>query len=911
MTPRPLAHVREWISRCLGSLGVRRSDADVEEELRAHLELAEADARRCAGPDRGPGIAREVVIRHGAMAGSLEAVRDQRALRWVDDLGRDARQGLRALGRTPSFTAVVLLTLALGIGANTAIFSLVDGIVLKPLPYPNASELISLRHTAPGAAWLGTMASDLPLSASMYVTYAEHNRTFSSLGVWLAGTATVTGVGNPEEVRSVSVSDGVLEALGIPPLLGRALGAEDQAPDAVVRPVVLGYGYWMRRFGGDPSVIGRAIEVNASPSRVVGVMPRGFRVVDADADLIVPFAFDRRTLILPGFGLEAVARLKPGVTLAEASADVARMVPIWMRSWPVVPGVDPTIYEAWHITPMLRPLATDVIGNIARVLWILLGTIGLVLLVACANVAGLMLVRLDGRQTELAVRAALGAGRGRIVRALLVESALVALAGGVLGVALAAVGVHLLVAYGPDTLPRLHEVRIDARALAFAFAASLLSSALIGLIPALRYARLGPAGAVRGSRGATDSRERRRARQGLVIAQVTLALVLLVASGLMIRTFQSLQAVVPGFTHPEAIQTLRVVFPDRLLPDPERVTRLQQDIVNRLAALPGVTSVAFANGVPMTGGTPEWDVISVEGKQYDANETPPVRFFKQISPRYFETMGTALVAGRDLTWTDLYDRRRVVIVSEGMARELWGSPASAIGKRVHRLLGSPWWEIVGVARDVHEHGADVRAPDIVYWPAYGEDSLQPGQVTATRSVTFTIRTPLAGRESLLADIRRTVWSANASLSVSSEQTMEAIYDASMQRTSFTLVLLGIAGAMALILSLVGLYGVISYAVSRRTREIGIRLALGAPPRGVGWLFVGNGLRMAAIGLALGLVAAAGFSRAMSSIVFGVSPLDPVTFAIAPLLLLAAAALASYLPARRASRIDAVRALQQE
>jgi predicted permease len=313
----------------------------------------------------------------------------------------------------------------------------------------------------------------------------------------------------------------------------------------------------------------------------------------------------------------------------------------------------------------------------------------------------------------------------------------------------------------------------------------------------------------------------------------------------------------------------------------------------------------------MTGGTPEWDVISVEGKQYDANETPPVRFFKQISPRYFETMGTSLVAGRDLTWTDLYDRRRVVIVSEGMARELWGSPASAIGKRVHRLLGSPWWEIVGVARDVHEHGADVRAPDIVYWPAYGEDSLQPGQVTATRSVTFTIRTPLAGRESLQADIRRTVWSANASLSVSSEQTMEAIYDASMQRTSFTLVLLGIAGAMALILSLVGLYGVISYAVSRRTREIGIRLALGAPPRGVGWLFVGNGLRMAAIGLALGLVAAAGFSRAMSSIVFGVSPLDPVTFAIAPLLLLAAAALASYLPARRASRIDAVRALQQE
>jgi predicted permease len=903
--------MREWILRCLGSVGVRRRDADVEEELRTHLEMAEADARRRGETDRSPGVARDVVIRHGAMAGSLDAVRDQRALRWVDDLGRDVRQGLRALARTPSFTAVVLLTLALGIGANTAMFSLVDGIVLQPLPYPRAGELVSLRHTAPGAEWLGAMASDLPLSASMYVTYTENNRTFSSLGVWYAGTATVTGVGNPEVVRSVSVSDGVLEALGIPPLLGRALGAGDQAPDAVVRPVVLGYGYWMRRFGGDPAVIGRSIEVDASASRVVGVMPRGFRVVDADADLIVPFAFDRRTLILPGFGLEAVARLKPGVTRAEASADVARMVPIWMRSWPVLPGVDPMIYETWHITPMLRPLAADVIGNIARVLWILVGTIGLVLLVACANVAGLTLVRLDGRQTELAVRAALGAGRARLVRALLVESALLALAGGLLGVALAAAGVHLLVAHGPDTLPRLHEVRVDARALAFALAASLLSSALIGLIPALRYARLRPASAMRGTRSATDSRERRRARQGLVVAQVALALVLLVASGLMIRTFQSLQAVVPGFTQPEAIQTLRVVFPDRLLPEPERVTRLQQDIVNRLAVLPGVTSAAFASGVPMTGRTPQWDVISVEGRQYGTNQTPPARFFKQISPRYFETMGTSLVAGRDLTWTDLYDRRQVVIVSEGMARELWGSPEAAIGKRVHRLLGSPWWEIVGVVRDVHEHGADVQAPDIVYWPAYGEDSLQPGQVTATRGVTFTIRTPLAGRESLLADIRRAVWSANASLSVSSEQTMKTIYDASMQRTSFTLVLLGIAGAMALILSLVGLYGVISYAVSRRTREIGIRLALGAPPRGVGWLFVSNGLRMTAIGLALGLVAAAGFSRAMSSIVFGVSPLDPVTFAIAPLLLLTAAALASYLPARRASRIDTVRALQQE
>jgi predicted permease len=915
-TPRPsttppgrLARLREWSVRCLGSLGLRRRDADLEAELRAHLEMATSDARRHGDADRG--AARDAVLRHGAMAASIDAMRDQRGVRWIDDLGRDVRHSMRALGRAPSFTAVVLLTLALGIGANTAMFSLVDGIVLKPLPYPRPAELVSLRHTAPGAEWLGNIASDLPLSASMYVTYAEHNRTFSSLGVWVAGTATVTGVGNPEQVRRVSVSDGVLEALGIPPLVGRALGAADQAADAVVRPMMLGYGYWMRRFGGDPSVVGRTIDVDSRPHQVIGVMPQGFRIVDAEPDLIVPFAFDRRTLILPGFGLEAVGRLKPGVTMGEASADVARMVPIWLHSWPLLPGVDPTIYEAWHITPMLRPLATEVTGNVARVLWILLGTIGIVLLVACANVAGLMLVRLDGRQTELAVRAALGAGRGQIVRALVVESTLLAIAGGILGAALAAVGVQLLVRYGPDTLPRLHEVSVDARALAFALGAALVSSVLVGVIPALRYARLGPAEAVHGSRGTTDNRERRRARHGLVVAQVALALVLLVASGLMMRTFQSLLAVVPGFTNPDTIQTLRVVVPERLVPDPERVTRLQQDVVDRLAALPGVESVAFGSGVPMTGGTPEWDVISVEGRRYDTNETPPARFFKRISPGYFRTMGTSLVAGRDLTWTDLYDRRRVVIVSEGMARDLWGSAEAAIGKRVHRLPGSPWWNVVGVVRDVHEHGADAPAPDIVYWPAFGESSLQAGQLTATRGVTFTVRSSLAGSAALLTGIRRAVWAANASLSVASERTMREIYDASMQRTSFTLVLLGLAGVMALILSLVGLYGVLAYAVSRRTREIGIRLALGAPPRGIGRLFVGNGLRLTALGTVVGLVAAAALSRAMSSVLFGVSPLDPVTFAIAPLVLAAAAALASYLPARRASRIDAVRALQQE
>lgn len=905
-----LSALREWIARALASFGSRRRDADIEEELRLHLELAADETRRRGEPDMP--AARAAVVRHGAVAPAMESMRDQRGLGWLDDLARDVRHAVRTLVRTPVFTAVVLLTLAIGIGANTAVFSVVNGILLKPLPYPRADELVSLWHTAPGAAGMGNLSSDLRLSPSMYFTYAEHNRTFSSLGVWFSGTATVTGAGDPEEVRDVLVSDGVLQALGVPPLVGRSLDAADQDPGAAVRAVVLGYGYWMRRFGGDTSIVGRTITVDSNVREVVGVMPKNFRVVDAEPDLLVPFAFNRSGLRLPGFGLQAVARLKPGITIAEASADVARLVPIWMRSWPMAPGLDATIYETWQITPALRPLAADVVGNVTRVLWLLASTIGIVLLVACANVAGLMLVRMEGRQTELAVRAALGAGRGRIVRALLVESAILALAGGALGVVLAAVGVHLLVSYGPDTLPRLHEISVDVRALGFAFAASLLASALFGALPAVRYAQLRIVPTLRsGGRTSSESSERHRVRNGLVVAQVALALVLLVASGLMIRTFQALRSVEPGFTTPDEIQTLQVTIPASLVPEAERAARLEQDIVDRLTAIPGVTSAAFASVVPMVGRTPDWDVVFVEGRQYAANDIPPMRFFKSVSPRFFETMGTRVVAGRNFTWTDLYDKRRVVMVSENMARELWGSSDAAVGKRFRMLPDAPWHEVSGVVQNVHEHGADAPAPTIVYWPSFGGNRYQSGGATVARAVTFTVRSREAGTERLLASARRAVWSANGSLSVASEQTMTQIYGASMKRTSFALVLLAVAGVMALALGVIGIYGVISYTVSRHTREIGIRLALGAPPRGVRWMFVANGLRLTVLGTAIGLVAAAGLSRAMTSIVFGISPFDPTTYVLVPIVLGTAAFLASDLPARRASRLDPVRALQHE
>jgi predicted permease len=879
----------------------------VRDELVLHLTLLTEEYARNGLPlDEARRRAR---LKLGADAVTTESCLDEQRLRLLENALQDLRYAVRTLRKQPAFTLAAMLTLALGIGAYTAIFSLVKSIVLKPLPYPRAEELVSLSHTAPGAAGMGNLASNLRLSASMYFTYAEHTRTFSNIGVWSSGRATVTGAGDPEEVRSILVSDGVLQALGVRPLLGRALAAADQEPSVQVRAAVLGYGFWMRRFGGDAPVIGRTITVNSSPREIVGVMPKDFRIVDAEPDLIVPIAFNRGTLRLPGFGLETVARLKPTVTIAEASADVARMVPIWMRSWPMLPGVDASIYETWRITPALRLLATEVVGNVARVLWVLFGAIGIVLLVACANVAALMLVRMEARQSELAVRAALGAGRWRIVRALLVESTILALAGGALGVGLAAVSIRLLVSHGPDTLPRLHEIALDAGTLGFAVTASLLSGALFGVLPAFRYTGPEIAGTLHaGGRTASDSRERRTTRHGLIVAQIALALVLLVASGLMIRTFQALLSVEPGFTRPEELQTIDVAIPGPLVSEPERVARLQHDIADRLSAIAGVASVGFASVVPMVGGTPDWDVIFIEGQQYASREIPPMRFFKRVSPRYFATMGTRLVAGRDFNWTDLYDRRRVVIVSENMARESWGSAAAAIGKRVHTIR-SPWREVVGVVQDVHEHGADVPPPSIVYWPTFGESPYQEGQPAIVRNVTFTVRSAQAGREDLLASLRRTIWSANASLAVANERTMKQIYDKSMERVSFTLVLLALAGLMALALGVIGIYGAIAYAVVQQTRDIGIRVALGASPGSVTRMFVLRGVVLTGAGAVVGLISALALTRVMSSLLFGVRPLDPLTYVAVSLLLIAAAVTASYIPARKASAVDPVKALR--
>ena len=641
-------------------------------------------------------------------------------------------------------------------------------------------------------------------------------------------------------------------------------------------------------------------------------MPAGFRILDTDADVITPMQFDRRTLSLPGFGFQGLARLRPGATIAAANADLSRILPIWMRSWPPPPGVDPKVFATFQITPMLQPLQAQVVGSAGNVLWILMGTIGMVLLVACANVASLLLVRTEARQQELAVRASLGAGRGRIVRGLLLESLLLAVVSGACGIALAYGGLRALVAMSPANLPRLAEISLDGRALAFAFAISVASGLLFGLLPALKHTAPGLANALRaGGRSATDSRERHRTRNVLIVAQVAFALMLLVSSGLMLRTSLALRGVEPGFSDPASLQTVRLSIPEAVVADPEQVTRLQQDIATRLAALPGVTSVGFSSVMHMEGlGTP-WDAVRQEGAPQTLDHVPPMRVFKFVSPGFFATTGTRQVAGRDYAWSDLFGRRHFVIISENLAREFWGSAQAAVGKRLNTVLpGAPWFEVIGVVQDVRDNGLHQSAPAIVYWPALGPAQYRadaPAQ--AARSVSFALRTTRAGSQALLAEMKQAIWGANAQLPLASVRTLQDAYDRSMARTSFTLVMLGVAAAAALLLGVVGIYGAIAYAVSQRTREIGIRVALGAQRGQLTGMFVRSGLGLCATGIVIGLAAAAALSQVMASLLFGVTPLDPLTFGSVPIVLLAAALVASYLPARRAAAIDPAEALK--
>lgn len=893
-----------WVERIFR----RRLYDELGEEVREHIEEKTEELMRLEHLSRAE--ARQAALRAFGNP-TLVQTRSREVWQWVrlESLISDLKLALRRLRKSPGFGITVLLTLALGMGANTAVFTVVNCILLKPLPYPQPDQLVAVWLHAPGAAGLTNFTEGLRLSPSMYLTFAEHNRTFQSIGVWISGTANVTGMAQPEEVHATFISDGVLQTLNVPPAAGRWILPADQVP-RTQKVAMLSYGYWQRRFGGDRSVIGRNIEVDSQTCEIVGVMPRGFEVMNQDFDLLIPLAFDPRHQILAGFGYNGIARLKPGVTVAEADADLVRMLEIWMDSWSNGEGDDPHFYRTWKMSGAIRPMKQEVIGNVGSVLWAVMGTIGVVMLIACTNVANLLLVRAEGRHQELAIRASLGAGRVRIAREVLSECVLLALTGGVAGIGIAEAGLRLLGAIGPANLPRLHEITLDGRSIAFTFALSLVSALLFGTIAALKSIRPVASPAHVSARTTSTSRERQRVRNLLVIAQVGMAMVLLISAVLMIRTLAALRGVDPGFADATHVETLRIGIPQQLIPDAQATVRLENTIVDKLSAIPGVSSAGLARDVPMEEIDPAWNNIFIEGKNERAGSAP-MRLFNYVSPGYFHTAGTRLVAGRDYTWDDIYGLRSVGIVSENLARESWGSAQAAIGKHFRIMPTQPWIEVVGVVQDVRQNGVDEEAPATVYWPVMVKLPWANNAINTERSVSYVIHSDRAGTESLRSDIQQAVRQVNSNLPVASMRTLGQIYSRSMAHTSFALVMLAIAGAMALALSLIGIYGVISYAVSQRTREIGIRMALGARKDELRWMFVRSALALTGVGVVIGLGAAAGVARMLRTLLFGVSPLDPVSFTAVPFILAAASVLASFLPASRVAAINPVDALKEE
>jgi len=816
------------------------------------------------------------------------------------------KQVLRRLGRSPLFTAIILITVAVGVGANTVVFSVVEGVLLKPLGYPHSDRLIGVWYKAPAIN-----IPKLNIAAFVYFIDREQNKTLEDIGMYDGSSFSLTGSGQPEQLDGVEVTDGTLPILGVHAAYGRLFTKQDDSANAP-KTVLLSYGYWQRHFGGDRSAVGRTLTLDGDPHEIIGILPKGLDFLGYPADLFVPMQLDRSKTRLGNFSYEGIARLKPGVTIEQASADLARLIPVANRSFPPPEGFSLAMFEKANIGIYLLPLKDDVVGDIGSVVWVLMGSIVLVLLAACANVANLLLVRVEGRRQELAIRSALGADRKNITANLLLESLVLGCAGSVIGLGLAYAGLRTLVAAAPTGLPRLHDIGIDVPVLLFTLGLALFVSLVIGMIPVLRYSGVRAGTGLReGGRSLSQSRERHRARKALVVVQVALALVLLICSGLMIRTFHALAHVWPGFQDPNTLQAFDIDIPETQIPDTqgERVVRTDQAILNQVAAIPGVTSAGITSSVPMSGSG-GIDPVYANDRAYKEGELAPLRHQRFISPGYFSTMGMPLVAGRDLTWPEEYEQRTVAIISENFAREYWGTPNSAIGKFIRIGSTDPWHEIIGVVGNVYEDGVSHDPTSDVYWPIYQKD-FETQKVMVRRYVSFVIRTPRAGSAALMNEIQRAVWSVDPELPLASPTTVGVLYTKSMARTSFTLVMLSIAGAMTLLLGIVGLYGVVAYAVSQRTREIGIRVALGAQRDSLTRMFVRQGLMLTGVGVVCGVSVAFGTMRLMRSLLYHVSPADPWTYAAATVSILAIAWLATYVPSRRAAVVDPVQALRAE
>ncbi|MBI4906641.1 MAG: ABC transporter permease [Acidobacteria bacterium] len=814
----------------------------------------------------------------------------------------DCRYALRRLRKNPGSAVAAVATLALGVGATATIFAVIDGVLVKPLPYPHAERLVALWHTAPGIN-----LRDLKMAPSLYYTYREDGRVFEDVAIWNGNRSTVTGLGDPEEAPTLFVTHSFLNVLGVQPAIGRGF-TEADGDVKNDRTVILSDGYWRQRFGASAGAIGQRMILDGNAHTVIGVLPRGFEFLDEKISLVVPRRLRREEVLLIQFSEDGIARLRPGVTVDQANADVARCLLLAEKKFPMNPGFTANAFADARISPRLRSLKDHLIGDVGKSIWVLMGAVGLLLLIACANVANLLLVRADGRQQELAVREALGAGWGRITRDLLTESVLLGMAGGLIGLVFCSAAVRWVANSSIPQLPRLGSIALDERTVAFTAVISVAAGILFGLVPVWRYApRRRSAGVSAGGRSFTLSKDRHATQQSLLVMQVALAMVLLTGAGLMLRTVQALRSVDPGFSGAEQVQMVRVSIPSAQVSAPEQVLRMEEAILRKFAGVAGVSAVNISTAPPMQGGSA--NPVYAEGVDLGAGKLPPVRSMRSTSPGWVAATGSRFVAGRDFSWEEIYRGAELALISENMAREVWSGARDAVGKRIRISPSSPWREVIGVVADLRDDGVTRRAPAIVYWPLM--QKRRDGTASVPRNVDYMVRSPRAGTVGFVDELRQALREVNGNLPLANVRTLESVYRKSMARSAFVLMLLAVAGMMALVLGVVGIYGVVAYAVAQRRKEIGIRIALGAPVAGVTGMFVKQGLRLAGIGAVVGAVASLGATRLLQTLLFGVSPVDVWTYAGIMAVLVMAALVASWVPARRAATVDPIEALRAE
>jgi len=811
----------------------------------------------------------------------------------MGNLVQDLRYGFRMLAKSPGFTVVAVLTLALGIGANSAIFSVVNSVLLAPLPYPGASRLVSVyQKTADGNYNV--------FSTPNFLAWRDQMRVFEQFAAVRPAAFNLSGGDKPERIIGANVSVGMFPLLGVNPVLGRMFLDQEDQP-AGRRVVILSYGFWQRRFGGDPNVLGKPLTLSGASYTVVGVMPRGFTLPQGDHELWAPLQLNPADVNGASRGIHwiwGLARLRPGISPEQAQKEADNVAHRLGQEYPQTDAGQGLL---------LVPLIDDVVGNVRPVLWILLGAVGLVLLIACANVANLLLARASVRQREIAVRAALGASRPRTVCQLLTESFLLAVLGGTIGLAIAFRSVPALVSLAPAaSIPRVEDIAVDGKVLIFTLIMTLMTGLVFGVVPALQASKCDLNETLKQAGRSSDSNlGHRRVRSALVVSEVAVAVMLLVGAGLLLRSFVRLRNVNPGFNVGH-ILSLQISVPGSKS-SVEQLTEFRRQVVERVAALPGVASAALTRDLPLNGVDPSL-FFSIEGRPPVAPGKEPVARWRMTTPGYFRTLGVSLLAGRDFTDQDTPTSDGVAIISQAMAKQYWPNE-DPVGKVIRP--GYPGvtklCTIVGVVGDVRQWLA-IDEPPTAYYP-YSQIPASLGPIIFGR-VTLVVRAA-SDPSSLANAIRQEIHSIDGDAPVYQVSSMDQLLASAAASTRFQMVLLGIFAAVGLLLAAVGIYGLISYSVTQRTREIGVRMALGAGPGDVLRMVVRQGVILSLMGVGAGLAAALGLTRLMSSLLYGVTPTDFATFGFVPFGLMAVAALASYIPARRATKVDPMVALRYE